>query len=256
MVEQRFRKPSTAVRLCLSALMPSSRLRRFEEKREKRRTVLAISGTLAVLAFLGFFGLRLLEGFSLFLDKLHGATPQQQTQNQLILPPVLDPPVEATNSGTITISGRGQADLTFIMYVNEKEFKKLPVPKDGNVSVANVPLEEGNNAISAKQTDDKGNLSDLSHVVTVKMKKGRPTLDISSPTDGAIFFADKNIVTVSGKTDPENQVTVNDRFVVVGSDGFFDYTAHLSQGDNTLKIVATDDAGNQTTAERKVTYQR
>ncbi|MBI3577688.1 hypothetical protein HY086_06650 [Candidatus Gottesmanbacteria bacterium] len=236
--------------------MPSSRLRRSEEKREKRRIVLAISGTIAILAFLGFFGVKLLEGFSLFLDKLRGATPQQQTQNQLILPPVLDPPVEATNSATITISGRGQADLTFILYVNEKEFKKLPVPKDGNVTISNVTLDEGKNSISAKLSDDKGNLSDLSNVVTITVKKGKPDLDVTAPANGSTIFGDKNAVTVSGKTNAENQVTVNDRFVVVRSDGSFEYTATLSPGENTLKIVAFDDAGNQTTVERKVTYQR
>ncbi len=236
--------------------MPSSRLRRSEDKREKRRIVLAISGTVAILAFLGFFGVKLLEGFSLLLDKMRGASPQQQVQNQLILPPVLDPPVEATNSGTIVVTGRGQADLTFILYVNEKEFKKTTVPSDGSVSIKNVQLDDGKNSISAKLSDDKGNLSDLSNVVVITMKNKKPDLDVTSPNDNATIFGDKNSVTVSGKTNPENQVTVNDRFVVVRSDGSFEYNATLSQGGNTLKIIATDDAGNQATVERKVTYQR
>jgi bacillopeptidase F len=236
--------------------MPSSRLRRSEEKREKRTIVLAISGTVAILAFLGVFGVKFLEGFSLFMDKLRGATPQQQTQNLLILPPVLDPPIEATNSATITITGRGQADLTFILYVNEKEFKKTTVLSDETVSIQSVQLDDGENSISAKLSDDKGNLSDLSNVVNVTVKKEKPNLDVTSPNDNATIFGDKNIVTVAGKTNPENQIIVNDRFVVVRSDGSFEYNVTLSNGDNTLKIAATDDAGNQTTVERKVTYQR
>ncbi len=236
--------------------MPSSRLRRSEDKREKRRIILAVSGTVAIVGFLGVFGLGLLEGFSLFLDKLRGAAPQQQNQNQLILPPVLDPPQEATNSATTTVTGRGQADLTFILYVNEKEFKKTAVPPDEIVTIKNVQLDDGKNTISAKLSDEKGNLSELSNVVTITVINKKPDLDIASPNENATIFGDKNSVIVSGKTNPENQVTINDRFVVVRSDGSFDYTATLSQGNNNLKITATDNAGNQTTVERKIIYQR
>ncbi len=236
--------------------MPSSRLHRSENKREKQRIVLAISGTVAILAFLGVFGVKMLEGFSLLLDKMRGTTPQQQAQNQLILAPVLDPPVEATNSAAISVTGRGQPDLTFILYVNEKEFKKTPVPKDGNVTIENVTLDEGKNTISAKLTDDKGNISDLSNVVAILVKKGKPTLDVSAPSDGSRLFGDKKTITVSGKTDGDIQVTVNDRLAVVRNDGSFDFTFMLTDGENILKIVATDTAGNQTTVEKKVTYTR
>lgn len=236
--------------------MTSSRLRRSEERREKRRILLAVSGTIAIVAFLGLFGVKLLEGFSLFLDRLRGATPTGQSTAALILPPVLDPPVEATNSATITITGRGQPDLTFILYVNEKEFKKLTVAGDGNVTIEEVELNEGKNPISAKLSDDKGNLSNLSNLVSVLFKKGVPALEITSPADGATVFGDKNTVVVSGNTNPENQVTVNDRFVVVRSDGSFEYVFSIREGENTIKVVATDLAGNQTTEERRVTYQR
>lgn len=233
-----------------------SRLGRYEEQKERKTIGIALGSIILVIIFFAVFGLKLLEGFSVFMGSLRGASPQPTTTATLLLPPVLDAPVEATNSAAITITGRGQADLTFILYVNEKEYKKIPVPKDGNVTIDNVTLTEGNNSISAKLSDDKGNLSDLSNVVTIIQKKGKPILDISTPEDGATVFGDKRSVTVSGKTDPENGIRVNDRLAVVRNDGSFDFVFTLSEGQNTLKIIATDTAGNETSVERKVTYTK
>lgn len=233
-----------------------SRLGRYEEQKERKTIGIALGSIILVIIFFAVFGFKLLEGFSVFMASFRGSSPLPTTSATLVLPPVLDAPVEATNSAAITITGRGQAELSFILYVNEKEYKKIPVPKDGNVTIDNVMLTEGNNTISAKLTDDKGNLSDLSNVVTITQKKGKPTLDISAPQDGATVFGDKRSVTVSGKTDQENEVMINDRLAVVRNDGTFDFVFTLSEGSNTIKIVAKDAAGNETTVERKVTYTK
>ncbi len=236
--------------------MRSSRLRRFEERKQKRRLTLAIVGSVAIILFLGFFGLKILVGFSLFLDKFQGTAPKEQSQT-IVLPPIIDPLPEATNSATIDVTGKGQPGLTLIVYLNEADTKKLTVADDGTFTIKNLTVSEGTNTVSAKQKDDKDNTSDLSNVITIQVKRTPPTLDVTAPAEGATLIGEKNTVTVAGSVrDDSTSVTVNGRFVVVGSGGSFRYEHPLSEGGNTLTIVATDAAGNQTQLERRVTYQR
>ncbi len=84
-----------------------------------------------------------------------------------------------------------------------------------------------------------------------------PSLTINSPEDGAEVTEDT--VTVSGTvTDKESGVaslTINGNPVDVSKDGSFSYTVTLTEGTNTITIVATDKAGNKTTKTITVTYK-
>jgi hypothetical protein len=234
--------------------MQYSRLRKFEDRRQEKKMVVSIVGIVAIFIFLGIFGVRILIGFSLLVDKLRGTSQQQVTQ-QLILPPELDPLPIATNSATIAVSGKGMAGLTVIVYINDTDTEKTTVDKDGSFKVASVKLIEGSNTISAKQTDDKKNVSALSEIFTVVSKKSKPTLEISYPTDNQQIRQDQNTITVTGKTNDEaNTVTINDRLAIIRSDGSFSYDLNVPDGDSNIKVVATDTAGNQITIEQKINY--
>lgn len=236
--------------------MAVSRLRRFEEQRLKKRFALAIVGSIGILVFLGLFGLKILVGFSLFIDKLRGTTPVKTGQT-LILPPVVNPLPEATNSAEISVSGSGQAGLILILYVNGDEFKKVPISADGNFAVADISVHEGTNVISAKATDDRGNLSDLSNVVSIVIKRTPPALEVAEPRNNTTVNGDKNTVRVQGTVeDATSTVTINGRFVVVAANGTFSSDFPLNSGNNTLTITATDLAGNQTTVKREVAYEK
>lgn len=236
--------------------MANSRLSRYSEKVVKRRLFLAIFGTIAILLFLGAFGLRILIGFSLLVDKIRGSSPATNVNQVIILPPVLNPLPIATNSAGLKLTGTATANDTLIVYLNDAEMKKITVAKDGNFEITGFDLKEGENTISAKVMDDKGNLSELSNIVTASFSKTPPPLDITGPSDNSTIYGDNSTITVSGKTKEDTTVTVNDRFVVVQNDGSFSLNYRLNEGDNTLKIVATDQAGNQTTVERRVKYQK
>jgi bacillopeptidase F len=215
---------------------------------------MAIAGIVGIVALVGLFGVKALIGFSVFMDKLRGASPTPTQNQSVILPPTLDPPPEATNSATISVTGKGKADLTLIVYLNDAQFKKINVPTDGNFSIINVPLTDGANTISAKLSDDKGTLSELSNVVSVRYANTPPKLDVSAPADNSNVSGDPNTVSVTGTTDDNVTVTINDRFVVIKSDNSFSYGYPLNDGDNILNIVAMDTAGNQTKITRKVIY--
>ncbi|MBI3343028.1 hypothetical protein HY032_02640 [Candidatus Gottesmanbacteria bacterium] len=215
----------------------------------------ALGGMLALVIFLFVFGLKILVGFSLFVDRMRGNAPQQQQGQELILPPTLDQLPEATNSATLIITGKSDAGMKIILYIDDKESTTLPVQNDGTFSLTKK-FAEGDHTVSAKAKNDKDAVSDLSNVVTVTIKRTKPELTITSPQDGTRIVGESNTLSVKGKTASDNTVTVNDRLAVVASDGTFTYTYTLTEGDNTLHIVVTDSAGNQQSEERRVTYQR
>lgn len=233
--------------------MAYSRFRRHQEREQKRRLTLGIIGTVGVLAFLALFGVRILIGFSLLVDKLRGGSPEQSAISaSLILPPILYPLPEATPSATLTVEGTGQTGATVILYVNEGEAKKTIVTTDGSFRFESVSLIEGINTISAKQKGEGDITSELSNVLTVRVKRTPPALELTAPQDNTTVTGDSNLVRVSGKTEEDASVAINGRFAVVHSDGTFSHDYPLSSGDNTLRVVATDPAGNQTTIERHV----
>ena len=237
--------------------MIRSRLRYYQDRKERRQIFLTLGGIVGVFLFLAIFGVRILVAFSLFVDQLRGSTPKDQQQSQtIILSPLLDPLPTAINSTEIQITGKAKGDVTILLFVNEEQWEKVKVKEDGSFTFSNVKLKEGTNTISAKATDEKNNTSDLSEILTVQVKKSKPTLDITSPSDSAQISGETGVMTVTGKTDQDNSVTVNERFVVVKSDGSFSYDLSLSEGEQTITIIAKDIAGNETKIERKVTYKK
>lgn len=232
----------------------TSRVGRYEERKARRHILFAIFGMISILALFFIFGLKLLIGFGVLIDRFRGVNPTVQSTKAILLPPVLDFLPIATNSAKLTITGSGQPGLTAIVYLNEVEKKKITLDNDGIFTIQ-LTGKEGENVISAKFIDTDGNTSDLSPVLSVIIKTKPPILEISSPAEGLTLNADTQSVRVEGKTEPDSTVTVNDRLAIVESNGLFFYTISRSQGEQTIKITATDPAGNTKTVERRVRWE-
>jgi hypothetical protein len=102
------------------------------------------------------------------------------------------------------------------------------------------------------------NYSEPSNEVKVKVKDITPqTISINSP--GNFETVNEDAVTVSGTVTDDlsgiDTVTVNGSTVKLNSDGSFSVAISLTEGENTIKIVATDKAGNKTTNTVVVTYK-
>jgi bacillopeptidase F len=94
----------------------------------------------------------------------------------------------------------------------------------------------------------------LSESLIITFKSKPPTLQIKSPTDGQSFSKDQNIAEILGTTDPHVRITINNFWAIIDEKNNFSYSLSLKDGENEIKIVALDQAGNKTEKNIKVTY--
>ncbi len=236
--------------------MANSRLSRREVRQSKKKLIYSLGGIIIVLILLVKFGIPLLTQFSLLVAGRSQTNDGTTTTNQpsFIAPPVLNQSFTATNSAQITVSGTAQNKQQIKLYVNDSVVDTQDVQSDGTFSFQNVSLKNGENTIQAKaKMNDKE--SDFSNPLTISYLNKAPSLDVNSPSDGQSFSKDPSL-TIKGKTDPDAKVTVNDFQAIVNDDGSFSYNMQMQNGDNQLKIIAMDAAGNKTEKDLKVTYSQ
>jgi hypothetical protein len=155
----------------------------------------------------------------------------------------------ATGQSTMTISGNVVDLSTVSVSVNGTQ----QTPGQGGAFGIEVPLLEGLNTITVVATDAAGNTSTITR--TIRMDSIQPTLTVYSPVGGAI--TNLSSVTVSGTVTDSTvlTLTVNGVLQTLSPDGSFSTPVTLAEGLNTITVVATDAAGNTSTAVRIVIRQ-
>lgn len=115
-------------------------------------------------------------------------------------------------------------------------------------------LSDNNHTVKFDASDYDGNAA-TQKSITITIDTVAPELNITSPAEGSI--TNVATCTVSGTTNDATSspasLTVNGKAVTIKSDGSFTTTVTLSEGSNTITIVATDEAGKMTTVTRTVT---
>jgi len=81
-----------------------------------------------------------------------------------------------------------------------------------------------------------------------------PDLSIESPPDNLI--TNQSTVTVSGKTEPEAEITINGQLVLADLNGHFSKTVDLQEGVNTIKVSVTKEKSQSQTATRQILYKK
>lgn len=232
-----------------------SRLAKNFERRTIRNTILMALGIILIVFILVKFGISFLIGFSTFLGS-GGQSSQAPKEKQIgyIPPPVLNPLPTATNSAHIVISGESMKDQTINLYINDDLKDKVLADNNGNFTFSQQ-LSLGDNLIKVKAEKDSKQ-SDFSNSFNITYSNSQPKLEVSSPTDGQSFSKDQNPITVSGKTDSNISVTVNGFWAIIDDNNNFSYSLSLQNGENQIKIVAIDQAGNKTEKSLKVNYSQ
>lgn len=229
--------------------MTLSRLSRYEEKRVRKHIILTLLASILLIVFLVVVGIPLLVRVSVFFGSTKaGIISAKDTTPPF--PPTLDDLPSATNSARIILKGYGETEGTVRVFLNNEEFVKTLIEQDGAFTT-DIKLTKGKNYLTATITDSAGNSSGQTNPILIYYLDKGPKLDIAQPEDNAKVSLTE--LTIQGVTDENATVTINDRFVTVNTDGSFEFPHRLSDGENTLTIIATDMAGNQTKVERKVT---
>ena len=245
------------VRFYLSAqpktIMTRSRLIRKIEEKTKKNLALSILGIILTVFIMFKFGLPFLINLSLFLSGSKNNQEFSKSKNSsFIAPPVLNPFPQATSSANIAISGIGSKDQTISLYVNDELINKVKAQDDGTFSFKET-VKHGENIIKVRAIENDKE-SEFSNSITTVFKNSLPTLNINSPSDGQSFSKDQNAADVKGITDADNRITVNGFWAIIDESGNFSYKLPLRNGENLIKVIATDIAGNKTEKEIRITY--
>lgn len=114
-------------------------------------------------------------------------------------------------------------------------------------------LDDGNHTIKLDASDNDGNAASTVSL-TIKIDTVPPALTVTTPAEGTV--TNQSSITVSGTasdvTSSPVTVKVNNTPVSV-EDGAWSTEVTLSEGQNTITVVAEDSAGKTTTVTRHVT---
>ena len=231
-----------------------SRLSKRLENQSKRNIILSLAGIVVIVFLMVRFGIPFLAGFTGFVSGLGDQDDGKATNDSsFISAPILDPITEATNSAELKVSGQITSELEVAVYLNDALLDKKMSEDNGSFSFK-LYLHQGENKIKlqAVEGDKKSEFSDEEIVLYLNKE---PLLEIKSPNDGQKFEKEDNRATISGTTDQGARVTIND-FQAAMEGNNFSYSLSLQSGENNIKIVATDIAGNRTEKTLKVTYSQ
>ncbi len=78
-----------------------------------------------------------------------------------------------------------------------------------------------------------------------------PQLEIVRPTEG--FVATSNVVDVSGKTDPDATIKINNQLILINDDGTFFGQVEIFEGTGEIVVTAINRSNKETTIVRKIT---
>lgn len=232
--------------------------RRIERKSNKNFLLtLVICGFLIFILFAWFIPTFI--GSLSFLNRYKQPvkTTNSVSESASLAPPVLNIPYEATNTASIVIHGYTTPETSIEIYLNDQLASTTKSTSEGSFASDPVSLDLGKNSISGKTIDLSGNKSYGSKPIIISYSNEKPKLEIRNPQDNSEIKGGDKKVTINGKTNDDQEITVliNGNRTIVSSDGNFTQIVDINEGDNNISVTATDKAGNATEVKRKVTYQ-
>ncbi len=180
-------------------------------------------------------------------DSLNNETSVTRNVTLDTTPPALTltSPVDGllTNQENVTVEGTTESGATAAV-----NGASVSVDAQGKFSVS-VKLNLGENTVTVETKDALGNA--VSKSVKATYDPNAPSLEISYPPNN--LLTNNKDLTITGKTEAGSTLTVNDVSVSVDAEGKFTLAMTLSEGENTITIISSDNLGNKITASRKVT---
>ncbi len=236
-----------------------SRLLAYKKKQLRKKLFWYSLLTTAVLTVIGLYGVKY---FPRWIDFITSVVNQNEkvmvVENEALLPPTLQALPEYVNTPTPEIRGTAMSGKIVELFLDGSKLGETVSSKDGQfIFVPREKIADGKHKLTAQLREGK-NESSLSLSVVFVVDTTPPDLVIESPEDGAklSFGPDEELVTeVKGQSEAGVEIRVNDRLAKVDIDGSFTVMVPLQKGENTLKAVSVDKAGNSTEKKIKVTAE-
>lgn len=154
------------------------------------------------------------------------------------------------NETTVVFTVNGESHAGDLSFTDHESKRRATYHATG--------LNDGQNTITFRVTDNDGNVSELA-TTTFVVSTTAPSLTVNTPTEGLI--TNSNRLTVTGSTTPGSDavtiadVKVNNASVKLSGDSTktFSHEVTLTEGKNTITVVSTDSIGKATTVTRHVT---
>lgn len=241
-----------------SSFRHRSRLARQENKRMVQQTLAIVVASIAFLVLFFWVGVPSLIKLAVALGNSKSTSRFAQEVDTIPpAPPQLDLLPVATASATITLTGTTEAGVKVYLFQNGIKTQETTADNQGNFTFLNVNLSSGNTSFYAQSIDLAGNQSHNSTTQVITFDNEPPKLDLTKPQDGQQFVGQtQQLIDIVGTTDPQANVYLNDRQLVVTGDGSFSTKYQLQEGDNLLTFTAIDEANNKTETSLTVSFSR
>lgn len=226
---------------------------RHQEAQFRKRLVAFGAIVIIGYLFLTSVGLSMLADFSIFLNRFF--SNNKDTENNVRLDTLdVDELPPTTNSSEVTVSGFVHGFDILAFYLNDKKVEEKEVKKTEEFTQKITDLKKGQNEIYIVARSRSSNKEKQSPVMTIEYVADKPALTIDEPPNDATVHSED--IVVKGKTAKENSVTINGEPAVINSEGAFQETVRLKEGENTITVTAIDVAGNSTEVQIKVKYEK
>lgn len=231
----------------------SSRLARKQKKTLKRQSALMIIASIGFVII--FFFVLMPRLVNLFFNIVGTGEISFEDKDQFPPQiPIISTRLEATTSSEVILSGYGEAESELVVVVNGEEQDRFKIDENGEFEIKAI-LTEGENLIVVYGIDEDENESETREI-SITVDTEAPTLLINDLEDDKQIELKKNQnLKIEGTTEVGSNLKLNDRSIYIDSEGNFSTSFYLNEGDNTLKFVVTDQAGNKIERELKIGFR-
>jgi hypothetical protein len=236
-------------------ILPQKRLEAHRQKTIKRNLFFLTIFFIFLIYFIFTIGLKILLTTSAFIANTFSPHKEENyaiKKNDFYGTIDINQIPEATNSASIIVSGQTTNYDIVEVYLNNQKVQEKDVTDNFSFQIDNLVSGENTIYFVAKSSKDRSTKKSESY--TVLYKKEKPNLEITSPEEDK--KTNQEEILISGKTDKNVFIEINSSPVVVNTLGEFQSTLKLQPGENKILITAQDIAGNVTSKELIVVYEK
>lgn len=221
-----------------------------------KRVVITNTLSLIIVALTYFWMVYFLSNVSSFWDLFRDKEIYVREDTVAPMSPFLNAIPRATQEESIDITGRAIPGARVVLYVDDATSDQTTTDSEGVFAFPSVPITIFQQKIYVKAVDENGVESRPSTEYSVIRDTEPPELEIITPVNGEEFRSTGQSYRVTGTTEPDATVYVNDQLAVVNPSGEFFTSVRLEIGGNNLQIRAIDRAGNETEEFVNIQYEK